>query len=95
MKDRTLAAIITIVVVILFGCPGITALCWGLASLVDYLAGSRVLTSDPGTYAWFIFGGFCTGFFLIIIAIVVSFLVLRRKKETSSPSSNEPIPPTT
>jgi fructose-specific phosphotransferase system IIC component len=94
MSNRTAAVIITIVVVILCGCPGLAALCWGFASVVDYAGGFGIFATDQNTYLSYIFGGICGGVVLIIIAAVVSFLVLRKKKETPlPPSPDEPIPP--
>jgi phosphotransferase system glucose/maltose/N-acetylglucosamine-specific IIC component len=92
MSNRTAAIIITIVAVLLCGCPGLAALCWGAASLVDYAAGFGFFASDQATYLWYIIGGLCGGILLIAIAIVVGFFVLRKKKEIP-PSFNEPIPP--
>ncbi|MFZ0535154.1 MAG: hypothetical protein WAM09_18465 [Anaerolineales bacterium] len=93
MSNRTAGVIITIVAVLLCGCPGLAALCWGLASFVDYAAGFGIFASDQNTYLGYIFGGVCGGIILIVIAAVVSFLVLRKKKETPPPSPDEPLPP--
>lgn len=94
MSNRTAAVIITIVSVILCGCPGLAALCWGLASVVDYAGGFGIFATDQNTYLSYIFGGICGGIVLIVIAAVVSFLVLRQKKVTPPPSNpNEPLPP--
>jgi phosphotransferase system glucose/maltose/N-acetylglucosamine-specific IIC component len=92
MNNRTAAIIITIVAVLLCGFPGVAALCWGAASLVDYGIGFGILASDQATYLWYIFGGLCGGLFLLAITIVVGFLVLRKKKEIP-PSIDEPLPP--
>jgi len=93
MTNRTSAVIITIVAVLLCGCPGLAGLCWGLASFVDYAGGFGIFATNQNTYLSYIFSGVCGGVVLIIIAAVVSFLVLRKKKETTPPSSNEPLPP--
>jgi hypothetical protein len=87
MSNRTAGVFITIVAVLLCGCPGLAALCWGLASFVDYAAGLGIFASDQST------GGVCGGIVLIAIAAVVSFLVLRKKKETPPQAPDEPIPP--
>jgi len=94
MSNRTAAVIITIVSVILCGCPGLAGLCWGLASVVDYAGGFGIFATDQNTYLSYIFGGICGGIVLIVIAAVVSFLVLRQKKVTPPPPNpNEPLPP--
>lgn len=94
MSNRTAAVIITIVAVLLCACPGLAALCWGLASFADYAGGFGIFATSQNTYLWYIFGGVCGGIFLIAIAAIVSFFVLRKKKETPlPPSPDEPIPP--
>ncbi len=93
MNNRTAAIIITIVAVLLCGCPGLAVFCIGLSSLADYAAGFGIFASDQNTYLGYIFGGLCIGIVLIAIAAIVSFLVLRKKPETTLPSTDEPIPP--
>jgi hypothetical protein len=65
----------------------------GLSSLADYAVGSGIFASDQNTYLGYIFGGLCSGIFLIAIAVVISFLVLRKKKETTPSALGEPLPP--
>jgi hypothetical protein len=93
MQNRTAAVIITIVAILLCGCPGLAALCLGLSSLGDYAAGFGIFASDQNTYLGLIFGGLCFGIVLILITVLVSFFVLRKKKETLPIVSEEPIPP--
>jgi hypothetical protein len=92
MSNRTTAIIITVVAVLLCGCPGLALMCGGLLSLIDYGAGFGYIATDQNTYYGYIFGGLCGGIVLIAIAVIVGFLVLRKKKEVL-PSSDEPIPP--
>ena len=91
MENRTAAVIITIVAVIVCICPGIAAFCLGSATALDYAAGSGIVATDQRTYLSLIFGGICSGVFLIALAAVIIFLVLRQKK--SSPASPPPPPP--
>lgn len=97
MANRTAAVIITVIAVLICGCPGLAAFCFGLSSLVDYAGGFGIFASDQNTYLSLIFGGLCVGIILIIIAALVSFFALRQKKATppSQPPSapEEPIPP--
>jgi hypothetical protein len=96
MKDRTLAVIITIVVILLCGCPGLAFLCFGLTDFVDHYALNSYIFgiySQTAANLWGVIG-ICGGILFIAIAVVVSILVLRRKNGTPPPSSNEPIPPT-
>jgi fructose-specific phosphotransferase system IIC component len=94
MNNRTAAIIITILVVLLCGCPGLAALCLGVLSLADFAGGFGFFATDQNTYYSYIFGGLCSGIVLIVITVVICYLVLRKKKETLPPSSDEPIPPT-
>jgi hypothetical protein len=101
MENRTAAWIITVVAVFICICPGLAALCLGLASALDYAAGFGIFASDQNTYLSLIFGGICVGAFLIIVAAVIIYLVLRQKKinplpppPPTPPSMNEPLPPT-
>ena len=98
MENRNAAVIITVVAVILCGCPGLAALCWGLASLFDFAVGGGIIASTNNAYYWNIFGGFCVGIIFVAIAVVVAFFVLRRKKVTPPPvppvPPDEPLPPT-
>ena len=80
MQNRTVAVIITILAILLCGCPGLAALCFGLSSLADYAAGFGIFASDQNTYLGLIFGGLCAGIVLILITVLVSFFVLRKKK---------------
>jgi hypothetical protein len=96
MKDRTLAVIITIVAVILCGCPGLAFLCFGVTDFIDHYALNSYFYGIYGQNAANFWGvmGICGGIIFIVIAIVVSILVLRKKNSTTPPPPNEPIPPT-
>ena len=96
MENRTAAVIITVVAVILCGCPGLAGLCWGLASFLDFAVGGGIIASTNNAYYWNIFAGFCGGIVFIAITVIVAFFVLRRKKVTSPLPSippDEPLPP--
>lgn len=96
MKDRTLAVIITVVVILLCGCPGLAFLCFGITDFIDhYTLNSYIfgIYSQTAANFWGVLG-ICGGIFFIAIAVVVSILVLRRKNSTPPPPPNEPIPPT-
>jgi len=96
MKDRTLAVIITIVVVLLFACPGLAFLCFGVTEFVDHYAFNSYIFGIYNQTAanWSGILGICGGILFIAIAVVVSVLVLRRKNGTPPPPPKEPIPPT-
>ena len=92
MRDRTLGVILSILVIFLFGIPGIACMCLGLSSFLFY----PVLNSQSGiTPVWTnAFGatGLCIGFFLVLITIVISYLLLHRKPEPQPVKALEPIP---
>jgi hypothetical protein len=93
MQNRTAAVIITIIAILLCGCPGLAAFCFGLSTLADYAAGFGIFASDQNTYIVLIISGLCAGIVMILITVLVSFLVLRRKKETLPIVPDEPLPP--
>jgi hypothetical protein len=92
MRDRTLGVIFTIIVVFLFGVPGLACMCLGFSSFLFY----PILRDQGGiSPAWTnSFGalGLCAGIFLILITIVISYLLLHRKPETLAVQPIEPIP---
>jgi len=94
MSNRTTAVIITIVAVLLCGCPGLAFLCFGVTDFIDYYALNSYIYGITDKTASDIWGvvGLCAGLLFIVLTIVVSVLVLRRKKETP-PVTHEPIPP--
>lgn len=94
MSNRTTAVIITIVAVLLCGCPGLAFLCFGVTDFIDYYALNSYIYGITDKTASDIGGvvGLCAGLLFIAITIIVSVLVLRRKKDTP-PVTNEPIPP--
>jgi hypothetical protein len=100
MKNRTAAIIITILVVLCCGCPGLSALCWGMISAVDYAGGLGITgIGDQNGFLGSIFGGLCGGILLIGIVVLVAFLLLRKKKDTTTtiidtPPTPPEVPPT-
>jgi len=94
MKNRTTAVIITILVVFLFGCPGILFLCNGLLALIEVITDYQFQIIGYGYNApYWVIGSFCAGVLAIIIMVLVAYFVLRKKKEPLPPSSDEPLPP--
>jgi hypothetical protein len=93
MANRTTGIIITIVAVILCGCPGLAGLCWGIVSLVDWAGGLGITgIGDQNGFIGSILGGICGGIIFIAIAAVVAYFMLRKKKEDTT-ITNEPLPP--
>jgi len=99
MNNRTTAIILTILVVLCCGCPGLTALCWGLISLVDWGGGFGFTNTNPNSLLGNTFGGLCGGILLIALVVLVAYFLLRKKKETPPPSldtlpTTPEVPPT-
>ncbi len=105
MKDRTLAVIITVLVVILCGCPGLLFLCNGLFALIEILTNYQVQLVGYGYNApYWLAASACVGIVAIVITVLVSYFVLRQRGETPPPPPpttpqppeppQEPIPPT-
>jgi ABC-type Fe3+ transport system permease subunit len=94
MKNRTAAIIITILVILCCGCPGLTSLCWGLLSFVDIANSNWDITGigDQNGLLASIFGGVCGGVFLIALVVLIAYFLLRKKKVDTT--SVEPLPPT-
>jgi hypothetical protein len=93
MKNRTAAIIITILVILCCGCPGLTSLCWGLLAFVDFAGGLGITgIGDQNGFLASIFGGVCGGIFLIALVVLVAYFLLRKKKVDTT--SVEPLPST-
>jgi hypothetical protein len=99
MKNRTTAIILTVVAVLLCGCPGIIACVFGglIAAGVPVtttLNGSSSSQTLPVAYG---IGLFCLSVILVVIPIVVGVLPLRKKNPAADvvpPVAPEgPLPP--
>jgi hypothetical protein len=103
MRDRTLGVILTVVVILLFGLPGLACMCLGLSSFLFYpLLNNQAGVSPVWTNTFGAFG-LCAGFILVLLTILISYLLLHRKPETTAVipaapitpvSSDKPTPPT-
>jgi hypothetical protein len=100
MENRTTAIILTVVAVLLCGCPGICACLGGGAMAIsgeDFYLDNY--TSIP---AWTGLLALCLGVLLMVVPVVVGILTLRQKPAESIvaeslsvdlPSMDEPLPP--
>jgi hypothetical protein len=94
MRDRTLAVILTIAVVILLGCPGLAFLCFGLTDFVVFYGFDNPFGVTTGFSNLVGILGLCVGFFLIIITIIAGIFMLRRKADFPASIPDVPVPPT-
>lgn len=99
MTNRTTAAIITVIMVILCGCPGLLFLCNASLALIEMITNYRVQIIGYGYNApYALVGSLCIGILAIVVTVLVAYFVLRQKKGTLPPPPpvppSEPLPPT-
>lgn len=83
MENRNTAIIVTIVAVLLCGCPGLIAACMGLMfAVIGNVPGADIDifgSSDPQSAMITGIVMLCVGILFIIVPIVVGFITLRRR----------------
>jgi hypothetical protein len=99
MKNRTTAIVLTVLAILLCGCPGI-ALClagiFTIAGLMPYTATLNGSSTSGTAPTWLGFVGLCLAIIFIAIAVVVPVLTLRKKKDEVAVEGlppQEPLPP--
>ncbi len=95
MENRTTAIILTVVAVLLCGCPGI---CACLSGGVMAINGEPFYLDDYTPIpAWVGIVALCVGLLFMVIPVVVGVLTLRKKPAESVvadlPNMDEPLPP--
>jgi hypothetical protein len=101
MENRTVGIIATIATVLLCGCPGLAAACFGaLSALASFVPDAEIDmfgSSDPKAALGYGIGFLCVGLIFVVIPIVVGIVTLRKKNAAASaetrPISDEPFPP--
>jgi hypothetical protein len=95
MDQRTTGIVLTIVAVVLCGCPGLASFCGGaMFAIVSFIPGAEIDvfgSTDPQSALITGFVSLCIGILFIAIPVIVGYLTLGRKKDVVS---NEPLPPT-
>ena len=85
--NRNTALILTLVTVVLFGCPGLFACLGGaIATTVSFIPGAEIDiagSTDPAAAQALGVGGMCLGLFFIAIPVLVWFFALRRRRGAS------------
>ena len=83
MQNRTGGVIATIVAVLLCGCPGLFALCFGaIAASASFIPGSEIDmfgSKDPQSALVSGVGALCLGLIFVLVPIAVGFFTLRKK----------------
>lgn len=94
MDKKTTGILLTVVSVLLCGCPGLISFCGGaIMTLVGFVPGADIDifgSSDPQSALITGIGGLCLGIILVAIPVVVGYLTLRKKPEDNF---DEAIPP--
>lgn len=99
MENRTAGIIATIVTVVLCGCPGLFALCFGAIAVPASMAPGAQIdifgSNDPEAALGTGLVMLCLGLLFIAIPVVVGFLTLRNRPAASAviPASPAPPPP--
>ena len=88
MNNKNTGMIALIVAVVLCGCPGLFAVCWGsVAAMVSFMPGADINiggSSDPQTALLSGLGTLCVGILFLAVPVAVGFFALRRKPETGT-----------
>lgn len=99
-KNKTTGIIATVAAVVLCGCPGLFAFCWGsISALVSFMPGADINiggSSDPTSALLAGLGSLCVGVLFIAIPVAVGYFMLRKKPEDTGmtpPSDDEPAAP--
>lgn len=83
MNNRTTGIIVTVIAVLLFGCPGLICLCSGVTAAIFGLSGDPYyyagLDANPGSVLISGLSIICLSVILIAIPVLVGFFTLRRK----------------
>jgi hypothetical protein len=94
MDKRTTSIILTVVSVLLCGCPGLASFCGGaMFALISFVPGADIDvfgSTDPQDALVTGLVSLCIGIVFIAIPVVVGYLTLGRKQATIT---DEPIPP--
>jgi hypothetical protein len=97
MDKRTTGTIVTLITVLLCGCPGLISLCMGaMFAIISFVPDADIDvfgSNDPASALQFGAGAMCLGIIFIAIPAVVAFFTLRKKKLATTANINEPLPP--
>lgn len=90
MNNKNTGMIALIAAVLLCGCPGLFAICWGaVAAAVSFMPGADINiggSSDPQAALLSGLGSLCVGVLFVAIPVAIGFFTLRRKPETGEPT---------
>jgi len=94
MKNKNSGMIALIAAVLLCGCPGLLAFCWGgLTAVISFMPGADINiggSSDPSAALFSGLGTLCVGILFIAIPVAVGFFTLRKKPEADEATETTP-----
>jgi len=101
MDKRQTGIIATVATVLLCGCPGLLAFCWGsLSAVISFVPGADINiggSSDPRSALFAGLGSLCVGILFIAIPVAVGFFTLRQKPIVdtlnTAPTVTDDLPP--
>ncbi len=89
MDKKTTAIIVTVVAMLLCGCPGLASLCGGgMFAVISFMPNADIDifgSSNPQDALTTGIGGVCVGIVFVVIAAVAIYLVWRRNKSDALP----------
>jgi hypothetical protein len=91
MQNRTTGIVVTVIAVLLCGCPGLVMACVGpLLAVVSFVPGAEIDifgSSEPQSALTAGIGFLLMGLVLIVITALVGFFSLRRKPGQNKPAN--------
>jgi len=87
MDKKTVAIIVTVLALLLCGCPGLSSLFMGgLFAIISFIPGAEIDVlgnSDPQSALYFGLGSMCVGLIGTLIAAAAIFIAWRRAKNNA------------
>ena len=97
MNNKNTKMIALGVAVLLCGCPGLLALCWGsLAAVISFMPGADINiggSTDPGAALSSGLGSVCLGILFLAVPVAVGFFALRKQPGAVNDTPNDIQPP--
>ncbi len=88
MDKKTVAIIVTVVALVLCGCPGLFGVCFGgMFAAISFIPGAEIDmmgSSNPQTALAYGIGSLCTGLVAVVIAVVAIVVAWRRARAANS-----------
>jgi len=93
MNNKNTRMIALVAAVLLCGCPGLLALCWGsLAAVVSFMPGADINiggSSEPAAALSSGLGSVCLGILFLAVPVAVGFFALRKQPDAVQDTPND------